>query len=58
MPVRREGRSTVAGPDELRAWLGRESHMAAPAQLLTDETDVASALKQSIAASKRSKERP
>lgn len=50
MPVRREGRFTVADADELRAWLGRESHMSAPAEILSDEADVASALKQSIAA--------
>jgi hypothetical protein len=50
MPVRREGRLTVADRDELKAWLGRESHMAAPANIITDQSDVASALKKSIAA--------
>lgn len=54
MPVRHQGRFTVANADELRAWLGRESHMSAPAQILTDESDVAGALKQSIAATRRS----
>lgn len=54
MPVRHEGRFTVADGDELRAWLGRESHMGGPAQILTDESDVAGALKQSIAATKSS----
>jgi len=49
MPVRREGRFTTANPDELKAWLGRESHMAAPANIITDQSDVASALKKSIA---------
>jgi len=58
MPVGREGRFTVANQDELRAWLGRESHMDAPAQILTDEADVAGALKQSIAAAKRSRKQP
>jgi len=53
MPVRREGRRMVANADELRAWLGRKSHMSAAAQILTDESDVASALKQSIAAMKK-----
>jgi hypothetical protein len=53
MPVRREARKILANADELRAWLGRESHMSAPAQILTDESDVANALKQSIAAMKK-----
>jgi hypothetical protein len=53
MPIRRAGRFTVADADELRAWLGRESHMAAPARILTDKTDVTEALKESIAASRR-----
>ena len=52
MRVRREGRFTV---DELRArGLGREAHMAGPAQILTDKADVAGALKESIAAARRS----
>jgi len=50
MPVRREGRFTVAAPKELSEWLGRESHMPGPAQVMTDEADVAAALKKSIAA--------
>jgi hypothetical protein len=53
MPVRREGRFTVADPKELSAWLGREAHMPGPAKILTDETDVAQALKESIAATRR-----
>lgn len=54
MPVRREGRFTVANADELRAWLGLESHMSAPAQILTNQSDVAGALKESIAAARPS----
>ena len=50
MPVRKEGRFTVAEPAELEAWLGRESHMAAPAKVVNDDTDLAAALKQSIKA--------
>jgi len=57
MPVRREGRYTVADGEELRAWLGHESHMAGPAQILTDESDLAGALKQSIATSKKEKQK-
>ena len=53
MPVRREGRFTVGDPKELSGWLGREAHMAGPAKILTDKTDVAEALKESIAARRR-----
>jgi predicted site-specific integrase-resolvase len=50
MPVRREGRYTVADADEISRWLGREAHMPAPAQVATRDTDIAAAMKQSIAA--------
>ena len=50
MPVRKEGRFTVAEPAELEAWLGRESHMAAPAKVVKDDTDLAAALRESIKA--------
>jgi len=53
MPVRREGRSTVAEEAEIQAWLGRESHMPAPAQVLTGKTDLSGALKESIAAARK-----
>ena len=53
MPVRREGRFTVADPTELSDWLGRESHMPGPAQVMTGKADVAGALKESIAATRR-----
>lgn len=56
MPVRREGRFTVADREAISAWLGRESHMPKPAHVMTGESDVAAALKDSIAAArKRSK---
>ena len=55
MPVRREGRFTVADIDEIRRWLGRESHMPAPAHIATQESDVAAALKESIAAVRKGK---
>jgi hypothetical protein len=48
MPVRREGRFTTANRAELQEWLGRESHMPAPAQVVTSNSDLAAALKQSI----------
>jgi hypothetical protein len=48
MPVQRDGRVIVADPTELQAWLGRESHMAKPAHVMTGEADLAAALKESI----------
>lgn len=55
MPVRREGKFTVADVDELRRWLGREAHMPAPAHVLTMGADVPAALKESISAVRRRK---
>jgi len=40
MTVKREGRNTVADPIELQAWLGRESHMAKPAHVMTGDADI------------------
>src|SRR6478736_828167 len=53
MPVRREGRFTVANRDEVSAWLGRESHMPKPAHVMTADADMAAALKESIAAARK-----
>src|SRR5437588_9461182 len=53
MPVRREGRFTVADVDEIRRWLAREAHMPAPAYVATGTSDVTAALKQSIAAARK-----
>lgn len=50
MPTRREGRYTVAEPDEISRWLGREAHMAGDAIVASNEADIAAALKQSISA--------
>jgi hypothetical protein len=55
MPVRHEGRFTVADRDAISAWLGRESHMAKPAHVMTGEADIAAALKDSIAAARKRK---
>jgi phage terminase Nu1 subunit (DNA packaging protein) len=55
MPVKREGRFTVADPAEVQAWLGQQSHMPKPAHILTDDADIAAALKESISAVKREK---
>jgi phage terminase Nu1 subunit (DNA packaging protein) len=58
MPVKREGRFTVADPEELRAWLGREADMPAPAQIATNTADLTSGLKQSIAAARKQNRKP
>jgi hypothetical protein len=50
MPVRREGRFTVAERDKLQEWLGRESGMPRPAHVLTGDADISAALKESIKA--------
>jgi len=55
MPVRREGRFTVADRNAISAWLGRESHMPKPAHVMTGEADMAAALKESIAAARKKK---
>jgi phage terminase Nu1 subunit (DNA packaging protein) len=55
MPVRREGRFTVADRDAVSAWLGRESHMPKPAHVMTEDADMAEALKESIAAARKRK---
>jgi hypothetical protein len=52
MPVKREGRFATANRAELQKWLGKESHMSAPAKVVTAETDLAEALKESIKTSK------
>jgi phage terminase Nu1 subunit (DNA packaging protein) len=58
MPVTREGRFTVADPQELRVWLGREAQMPGPAHIATNTADLAAGLKESItAAKKRSRRR-
>jgi hypothetical protein len=53
MPVRREGRYTVADTSEIRHWLAQEAHMAAPAHIATTDTDISAALKESISAVRR-----
>jgi hypothetical protein len=56
MPVRREGRFTVAVRETVSAWLGRESHMPKPAHVMTADADMAAALKESIAAARTRKQ--
>jgi hypothetical protein len=55
MPVRREGRFTMADRETISAWLGRESHMPKPAHVMTGEADIVAALKDSITAARKRK---
>lgn len=55
MPVKREGRFTVADPAEVQAWLGHQSNMPKPTHILTNETDITAALKESLSVARRKK---
>ena len=46
MPVRRQGRYVETTPDELNAWLGRES--GKPVHVATENTDLAAELKRGL----------
>jgi hypothetical protein len=54
MPVRRQGRFVTTTPEELNAWLGRES--GKPVHVATEETDLAAELKRGLAFVRRDKE--
>ena len=54
MPVRREGRFVTTTPEELNAWLGRES--GKPVHVATEDTDLAAELKRGLAFVRRDKE--
>lgn len=58
MPVKREGRYTVADKDEISRWLAQQSHMPAPAHVASADTDIAAALKESITALRKQKSKP
>jgi len=53
MPVRHEGRYTVANAEELRAWLGREAAMPQPTVIATNTADLATGLRKSIAEARK-----
>ncbi len=53
MPVTRDGRFAIANEDELRAWLGRESHMPKPAYVATGKADLSGPLKESTLAARK-----
>ena len=54
MPVRRQGRIVTTTPEELNAWLGRES--GKPVHIATEDTDLAAELKRGLAFVRREQE--
>ena len=54
MPVRRQGLFATITPEELNAWLGRES--GKPVHVATEDTDLAAELKRGLAFVRREKE--
>jgi hypothetical protein len=46
MPVRKQGRYVETTPDELNAWLGKES--GKPVHIATENTDLAAELKRGL----------
>ena len=46
MPVRREGRFVSTSPEELNAWLGKES--GKPVHVATENTDLSAELKRGL----------
>jgi len=57
MSVRREGRFVTAEVGEREEWLGRESHMPRPAQVVTGKGDLSEAKKESIAVMRKARRR-
>src|SRR6266576_2108451 len=53
MPVSEEGRFVSSSPEQLSAWLGKES--GKPVHVVTPETDLSSELKRGIAFARREK---
>jgi hypothetical protein len=47
MPVKHEGRSIMASPDELNLWLGREAH-GEPVHIATETKDLSTDLKRGL----------
>src|ERR1700736_6983542 len=53
MPVRRQGRYVETTPDELNAWLGKES--GKPVHVATEDTDLTAELKRGLSFVRREK---
>lgn len=56
MPLRREGRFVVTTPEELNAWLGKQS--GKPVHVATESTDLAAELKRGLAFVRNEKQPP
>ena|ERR1700687_4382943 len=54
MPVRRQGRHVETTPDELNAWLGKES--GKPVHVATENTDLTAELKRGLSFVRRAKQ--
>jgi hypothetical protein len=54
MPVRRQGRFVSTTPEELNAWLGKES--GKPVHVATENTDLTAELKRGLSFVRREKE--
>ena len=54
MPVTEEGRFVSSSPEQLNAWLGRES--GKPVHVVTSQTDLSSELKRAIAFARQEKQ--
>src|SRR5438477_11878036 len=54
MPVRRQGRNVETTPDELNAWLGKES--GKPVHVATEDTDLTAELKRGLSFVRREKQ--
>lgn len=53
MPVRRQDRYTVAAPEELNRWLGRESGAQEPLHIVAEtDADLAIELRRSLSMAK------
>ena len=53
MPLSEQGRFVTSSPEQLNAWIGRES--GKPVQVATPQTDLTSELKRGIAFARRTK---
>lgn len=56
LPVKKEGRFVTTSPEELNAWLGRES--GKPIHVITSQDDLAAELKRGVAFLRAGKKPP
>ena len=57
MPVRREGRYTVATPEDLNLWLGKETGRKEPVLIATDNSDLSGDLRRALAEARHQRRR-